>query len=105
MAAEAPEIARAPHVQRRHDRMVELQAMTYRREGYAVSAELPGWPAPSALEGSVPDIVAERNGHVFVVEVETEDTLPGKEYAAEHKAFRKWKEQDPKARNYKMVIA
>jgi hypothetical protein len=105
MPAEAPEITRSAHVQARHDRMVEIQATTYRAEGYSVRAELPGWPAPPAVEGNVPDVYAERDGRTVVVEVETEDTLPGKEYAAEHKAFRKWKEQDSKARDYRMVIA
>jgi hypothetical protein len=105
MAAEAPEITRAAHVQRRHDRMVELQAIQHRAEGYAVAAELPGWPAPAAVEGAVPDVLAQKDGRSVLIEVETEDTLPGKEYLAEHKAFRKWKEQDPKAREYKMVIA
>ena len=105
MAAEAPEITRPEHVQRRHDRMVEIQAITYKAEGYSVRAELPGWPAPPAVEGSVPDVYAERDGRTVLVEVETEDTLAGKEYAAEHKTFRKWKEQDPKARDYRMVIA
>ncbi len=102
---EAPDITRGPHAQARHDAMVALQAARYKARGYEVAAELDGWPAPAPVDGQVPDLVATRGDEVIVVEVETEDTLAGKEYGAEHKAFRKWKEQVPKARDYKMVIA
>jgi hypothetical protein len=101
----ATETPRAPQAQARHDRMVALQAAKYRADGYAVAAALDGWPAPAAVDGQTPDVVAERAGRTIIVEVETEDSLRSKEYAAEHKAFRKWKEQDAKAREYKMVIA
>jgi hypothetical protein len=100
-----PVIHRSPHVQERHDRMVAILAKQYEAKGYRVSAEIPGYPAPEPVEGSVPDIVAQRNGVTVVIEVETRDTLFGAEYEAEHKAFRKWKEHDPKAHEYKMVIA
>lgn len=96
---------RAPHVQKRHDRMVALVANEYREKGFTVSAELDGFPTPEAVDGAIPDVWAESNGEVFLIEVETRDTLFGDEYKTEHKTFRKWKEQDPKARHYKMVIA
>ena len=102
---EAPEITRGAQAQARHDAMVKLQAARYRSLGYLVAAEIAGWQAPEPVEGLVPDLVATRGDEVVVVEVETEDTLAGKEYLAEHKAFRKWKEQAPKTRDYKMVIA
>lgn len=101
----ATETERTPHAQARHDRMLLLQANKFRAEGYAVAAALDGWPAPGAIDGQVPDVIAERNGETVVIEVETEDTLASKEYLAEHKTFRKWKEQSPKSRDYKMVIA
>jgi hypothetical protein len=106
MAKEAaPEIRRNAPSQARHDRMVALQAERYRALGYAVAAEIDGWPAPAAVEGQVPDVLATRGDETVVVEVETEETLASREYADEHKAFRKWKEQAPKTREYKMVIA
>jgi len=106
MAKEAARhIERTAAEQARHDSMVAILAREYSRKGYRVAAEIEGFPAPEAVEGAVPDILAEGEGRVVVVEVETRDTLFGGEYEAEHKAFRKWKEHDPKAREYKMVIA
>lgn len=101
----APHIERTAAEQTRHDRMVAILAREYARKGYRVAAELDGFPAPAAIEGAVPDLFAEGEGRAVVVEVETRDTLFGGEYEAEHKAFRKWKEHDPKSREYKMVIA
>lgn len=101
----APDIRRAPHVQAQHDRMVALLAKEYSAKGYRVWAEAEGYPVPEPIEGAVPDIVAQRDGETVVIEVETRDTLFGSEYEAEHKAFRKWKEADPKAHDYKMVFA
>ena len=100
-----PEIRRSPHVQVRHDRMVALVAKEYAAKGYVVRAEAEGYPAPEAIEGAIPDIIAQKNGETVVIEVETRDTIFGAEYEAEHKAFRKWKEADPKAHDYKMVFA
>jgi hypothetical protein len=96
---------RAREAQERHDRMVALVAAQYRERGFAVAAELPGFPPPEPVEGLVPDLVARKEGETVVVEVETRDTLFSEEYKGEHKAFRKWKEQSPKERDYKMVLA
>jgi hypothetical protein len=85
--------------------MVALVATEYVRKGYKVAAEIPGFDAPEPVEGLVPDICAERDGRTVVIEVETRETLFGAEYLSEHKTFRKWKEQAPRNREYKMVIA
>ncbi|MFN0151395.1 MAG: hypothetical protein ACKVU1_11895 [bacterium] len=106
MAKQAtPHVERSAPLQVRHDRMVAILAREYAAKGYRVSAELEGFPAPEPIEGAVPDIRAEADGRIVVIEVETSDTLFGSEYEAEHKAFRKWKEHDPKTHDYKMVIA
>jgi hypothetical protein len=96
---------RPPHVQARHDRMVDLRAREYQAKGFLIHAELEGFSAPEAIDGVVPDLRAERDGEVVIIEVETRDTLFGEEYKQEHKTFRKWKAQDPASRQYKMVIA
>lgn len=99
------EAARAAQAQRRHDRMVALQAASLRAEGFDVAAAAPGWTAPAPVEGQVPDAVATRGDRAVVVEVETEDTISSAAFEAQHKAFRKWKEQSPRTRDYRMVLA
>ena len=60
-----------------HDREVLKVVRQLEREGWDVSADLPGFtkPAPIGADGRVPDVEAHKSGHRKLVEVETPESL------------------------------
>jgi hypothetical protein len=59
----------------KHDRVVERTAEEMVRKGYAVAADVPGWPRPPLLNGRRVDVYAQRDRRVELIEVEHVDTL------------------------------
>ncbi|HWR90552.1 MAG TPA: hypothetical protein VN260_09840 [Dissulfurispiraceae bacterium] len=58
-----------------HDQMVRTRAYDLRAQGYAVSADLPGFQMPPAVLGRRPDILAVNGTSAIIVEAKTADTL------------------------------
>lgn len=52
-----------------HEELVERWALTYRDDGYEVSADVEGLPAAHAIEGTTPDIEATRPGDRILVRI------------------------------------
>jgi hypothetical protein len=90
--------------QSNHDRNVEMLAYDYYNRGYEVWADqLSGWSKPSSIGGYKPDIIARRNGHVTVVEVETQDSVNSTRDLAQQAAFSSWASRSP-YRHFRRVV-
>ena len=59
--------------QDRHDGKVMQVAIAYESKGFSVWADVPGsrFSRPGMVNGSRPDVVAQRNSTVVIIEVET----------------------------------
>lgn len=83
--------ARSNREQSRHDQRVKSEADKYRRKGYRVKADdVDGYTDPEGYHGRVPDVVARKDGHITLVEVETKssvDTTRDKKQRARFKAW------------------
>lgn len=95
---------RNPVSQSRHDAMVATVARGYERRGYEVYAAIKGYPAPPLIYGHRPDVLAVKNGHRTIVEVETLDSLVTRHAEAQHKAFLRARRQSATT-HYRRVIA
>jgi hypothetical protein len=73
--------------QSKHNRAVKIEAERYKRKGWKVQADLPGYPKPSEIEGRRPDIKATRPGTTHIVEVETPSSM--KSDKGQHSTFRR----------------
>ena len=63
-----------------HDRMLISQILKYQNEDFVVvAANHEGWPTPEKVGNCVPDIIAQRRGHIIFNEVETCSTIILKE--------------------------
>ncbi|KXB07316.1 hypothetical protein AKJ52_00470 [candidate division MSBL1 archaeon SCGC-AAA382C18] len=83
--------ARSGHSQSRHDRKVREIARKYELKGYDVKADdVPDFSDPGSIHGKVPDVIAEKNGHTTVVEVETEDSVGTKRDKKQRREFKRW---------------
>lgn len=59
-----------------HKNLVEMMANYYTKQGYQnVKADLLGWPNPSLINEYIPDVTAETNNTLIILEVETCDTI------------------------------
>lgn len=58
-----------------HDEKVREVALTLRKAGYFVRADLPGHKRPPAFSGITPDIYAHKKGEKLIYEIETRETL------------------------------
>lgn len=85
-------IRRNRRSQSKHDREVSRIARSYRRRGYKVRADnVPNFSDPAkGIGGYVPDVVAKKNGHTTVVEVETPDSVNTKRDRGQRRAFKRW---------------
>lgn len=59
----------------RHDRVVKRTAKDMLDDGYAVAADIPGWPRPPITNSRRADVYGVRGRSVQLVEVEHDDTL------------------------------
>ncbi len=68
---------RNPIQQTKHDKKVKAVAQQYKKQGFEVKADLPGFdrPAPIGKYGRIPDIEAVKGRRREIVEVETPETL------------------------------
>jgi hypothetical protein len=62
--------------QSKHNKKVRSIAQSYRKKGWNVKADIPGFPKPTPIgkKKRVPDIEATRPGTRHIVEVETKET-------------------------------
>jgi hypothetical protein len=96
-------MVRTPQSQTKHDRKVMSLAREYYRKGYEVWADVPGWSLPQSIGGYRPDIIAVKNGHTTVVEVETHDSVNSTRDIAQQRAFRSWAARKS-TRHYRRVV-
>lgn len=80
---------RNPIWQTKHDQEVKKIAEKYKREGFKVKADLPGYKRPQAIGkyGKIPDVQAEKGPKREIVEVETPETL--RSHKEQHTTFKK----------------
>ena len=76
----------------------------YVAKGYKVWADIPRYPRPWSIYGYIPDIIAEKKGHITVIEVETPDTLYSKHDVQQRNAFKRWAKRK-KTRHFRLFIA
>ena len=81
---------RITFTQSKHDTRVGIEAMSYYTNGYEVWADILDWPQPSIVNGYRPDVIAAKGLYVYVVEVETPDSVSCTRDLAQQKAFRNW---------------
>lgn len=74
--------------QKIHDTEVSKWARQKEKEGFDVTADLPGWEKPPKIKGAVPDAFAEKETKKKMLEVETPQTL--EEDKEQREKFRKW---------------
>lgn len=95
---------RNPASQTEHDRKVSQEAREYKRKGYQVQADIPGYPKPANIGNFRPDIRAKKGVHQTVVEVETPDSVDSVRDVQQQGAFHRWRRRDPARRHYRRVI-
>lgn len=61
----------------KHDQRVKQETNKLKRDGWNVKADLPGMESPNPIgkDGRIPDIVATKQGHTRIVEVETPSSV------------------------------
>ena len=98
--------ARTKESQSLHNRRVEEIARQFADRGCEVWADhLEDWDTPPKIRKHIPDVYAGCGETEYVVEVETEETVD-KEHAQEQaRAFRAWRDEDPKHRRCKIDVA
>ena len=79
---------RNPASQGKHDRQVSETAQKYKGKGYAVAADVTGYPKPGTTGGYRPDLVVTKKGHTTIIEVETPESLNTPHANAQDSAFR-----------------
>ncbi|PJE64696.1 MAG: hypothetical protein COU90_01420 [Candidatus Ryanbacteria bacterium CG10_big_fil_rev_8_21_14_0_10_43_42] len=72
--------------QKKHDECVLRSAKWHAWNGYAVTADLPGYPRPKTIYGYIPDMIARKRGREVILEVETHLSLY--KDSDQHRAFR-----------------
>ena len=84
--------------QKKHDDVVRRTANSLKREGWEVSADIPGFltPGPIGEQKRVPDLVATKRGHRRLIEVETPDSLGSAD--EQLSTFRRSAAQDPRTK-------
>ena len=86
--------------QTKHNREVEKLARSYQQRGYDVEADISGYPRPKAIGGSRPDLIAKKNGHETVVEVETGDSIDLARDRKQRQAFKRWRSRKKSSRHF-----
>jgi len=66
-----------------------MEARSYEARGYAVNADVAGYPQPATINGYRPDVIAEKGSYVSVVEVETPDSVRTRHALAQDRTFRR----------------
>lgn len=63
--------------QSKHNNKVKSVARGYKRRGWKVKADIPGFPRPKPIgkHKRIPDVVATRPGTRHIIEVETKETV------------------------------
>lgn len=84
--------ARTKKTQSKHDREVLRLARSYQKRGYKVKADnVKDFNDPrKGISGYIPDVVATKNGHTTIIEVETTDSFGTKRDKNQRKNFKKW---------------
>lgn len=88
--------------QKKHDSNVLKWAKQKEKEGFKVTADLPGWKKPPKIEGGVPDGYAKKGKEKKMFEVETHDTLETDK--KQRAKFRKWAKQSKNRTFYTKVV-
>lgn len=97
-------LTRIPFTKSKHNSEVENQADDYDWNGYEVRADhIDDYPYPDSFHGYVPDIVARKNGHTTLVEVETEDSVDSKRDKKQKRAFSRWA-SGKNTRHFKRIV-
>lgn len=74
--------------QSRHDNEVKRITREFKKKGYDVKADIPGYSRPDTISGYRPDIVATKGNQTKIVEVETTESISSARDIKQSKAFR-----------------
>ena len=96
-------MARSNKTKSKHDAKVSAEALHYDSKGYDVWADVSGCPQPEVINGYRPDVIAKKDGHTSVVEVETPDSVDSTRDLAQQKAFKEWADKS-KYRHFRRVV-
>jgi hypothetical protein len=97
--------SRSAQEQNKHDEEVRKIAREYKRKGYRVWADdIKGFSDPESVHGRVPDVVARRDGHITLVEVETPNSVDTKRDREQRSRFKSWTSRKTN-RHFRRVIA
>lgn len=81
-------MARSKCGQDAHDTKVRVEAKNLKRQGFDVTADVPGFPTPKTLGGYRPDIIATKGKQRKIVEVETQESKNVARDKGQQSAFR-----------------
>ena len=90
--------------QSKHDRKVLQIVMEYKKKGYEMEADIPGYPKPRTISSYRPDVIARKGGYETIIEVETLDSIGSARDIAQQSAFRHEAMRDPKL-HFRRVVA
>lgn len=88
-------MARGTRSQSEHDKKVQRIAKDLERQGYAVKADVPGFPQPGTISGVRPDVLATKGKVRKIVEVETPDSVDSARDQKQQQAFRQSARRSP----------
>ncbi len=93
---------RSSRSQSKHDAKVRQIAKGLEKKGYAVKADIKGYPKPATIGGFRPDVVAKKGTERRIVEVETSDSVNSARDLGQQQAFSR---ADKRSRNTKFSRA
>lgn len=95
-------VFRTPKNQSTHDRKVRETANRYKREGWKVTADVPGYKSPKIINRKQPDIVVKKGRKTKIFEIETHKSM--KTDKPQRAVFRKFARKKPNT-TFKTLIA
>lgn len=95
--------SRTHEEQKAHDSEVFSEADEYETKEYKVWAEVDEFPKPRTYHGKTPDVVAKKDGHKTLVEIETESSKDTKRAKNQHNQFKSWASKKSN-RHFRQII-
>ena len=74
--------------QSKHDSEVKKVALEFKKKGFDVDADIPGFKRPKPIKHYIPDVVAKKGHQKKIVEVETPDSKGTPRDKAQQRTFR-----------------
>jgi hypothetical protein len=82
-------MTRSKRSQAAHDKKVREEANKLKSQGFAVDADIEGFPKPKTLGGYRPDVIATKGKQRKIIEIETEESKDSARDKSQQQAFRR----------------